>query len=314
MDVTDDLQTFWATLSEYLDMALFHLGDTPVSAYSLIKLAIFVVVAFWISKVLRMGMRRVLTARGATQTATIYTLDRLLNYVVLTLGVFIGLSAIGIDFTTFAVVAGALGVGIGFGLQPLVANFVSGIILLLDRSIKVGDFIELESGVTGRVTNISMRTTLINTNDNVDLLIPNSEFTTGRVVNWTLGEEATRLHIPFGVAYGTDKEKVRSAVLEAAERVDAEFAYLADRKPQVWFVEFGDSSLNFELLVWLGSTNVRRPGAVKAAYLWEIHSALERYAIEVPFPQRDLHLKSLFGLDAEDARAFLAERVRSTGG
>jgi len=306
--VTDDLHAFWATLDQYLAMPLFHLGHTAVSTYALIQLSIFVIAAFWISKIARMGLRRVLTSRGATQTATIYTLDRLLNYIVLTLGVFIGLSAIGIDFTTFAVVAGALGVGIGFGLQPLVANFVSGIILLIDRSIKVGDFIELESGVTGRVTNISMRTTLINTNDNVDLLIPNSEFTTGRVVNWTLGEEATRLHIPFGVAYGTDKENVRAAALEAAERVDPQFAYLSERKPQVWFVEFGDSSLNFELLVWLGSTNVRRPAAVRAAYLWEIHSALERYAIEVPFPQRDLHLKSLFGLDAEAARDFVAQR------
>ena len=308
--MTQDLQGYWAAVSGYLDTALFRLGNTSVSTNSLIQLAIFVVVAFWISKVARLGMRRVLTGRGATQQATIYTLDRLLNYLILTLGVFLGLSAIGIDFTTFAVVAGALGVGIGFGLQPLVANFVSGIILLLDRSIKLGDFIELESGITGRVTNISMRTTLINTNDNVDLLIPNSEFTTGRVVNWTLGEEATRQHIPFGVAYGTDKERVRTAALEAAECVDPEFAYLADRNPQVWFVEFGDSSLNFELLVWLGSANVRRPAAVRAAYLWEIHSALERYGIEVPFPQRDLHLKSLFGLDATDAREFLTERLR----
>lgn len=312
--MTERLLTFWTALSDYFGMPLFRVGHTPISASSLIQLAIFIVVAFWISKVARMGLRRILTARGAAQTATIYTLDRLLNYLILALGVLIGLSAIGIDFTTFAVVAGALGVGIGFGLQPLVANFVSGIILLLDRSIKVGDFIELESGVTGRVTNISMRTTLVNTNDNVDLLIPNSEFTTGRVVNWTLNEEATRLHIPFGVAYGTSKEKVQAAALEAAERVGPEYAYLPGRQPQVWFVEFGDSSLNFELLVWLGADNVRRPAAVKAAYLWEIHSALERYAIEVPFPQRDLHMKSLFGLTADDAIEFLSARARDSAG
>lgn len=304
----DDVETYLEALSGYLSTALFHLGDTPVTTFSLIKLSIFVLIAFWVSKISRLGMRGVLMRRG-TESATIYTLDRLVNYAILTLGMVVGLSSIGIDFTTFAVVAGALGVGIGLGLQPLVANFVSGVILLLDRSVKVGDFIELESGVTGRVTQINMRTTLVNTNDNVDLLIPNSELTTGRVVNWTLGDEATRLHIPFGVAYGTDKEVVKRAALEAAERVPEEFASLPERAPQLWFVEFGDSSLNFELLVWLGPQNVRRPGAVKAAYLWEIHSALERHRIEVPYPQRDLHVRSLFGLNTDEALDFLSERA-----
>jgi small-conductance mechanosensitive channel len=302
-----ELLEAWALVAEYLSVPLFHLGSTAVTSFSLIKLATFLVVAFWVSKAARVALRRVLARRNA-QNATVFTLDRLLNYTILTIGLLLGLSAVGIDFTTFAVLAGALGVGIGFGLQPLVANFVSGIILLLDRSIKITDFIELESGVMGQVKTISMRTTMITTNDNVDILIPNSEFTTGRVVNWTLGEEATRIHIGFGVAYGSDKEIVKTAALEAAERVPAEMAYLPDRKPQVWFVEFGDSSLNFELLVWLGPHNVRRPSAVKAAYLWEIHSALDRHDVEVPFPQRDLHLKSLLGLSEDDARALLVGR------
>ncbi len=303
----NELRDAWQTISHYLGIPLFHLGDAAITTFALIKLAVFVLVAFWISKIARAAMRRMMSARS-TQQATIYTLDRLLAYTIVTIGVFVGLSALGIDFTTFAVVAGALGVGIGLGLQPLIANFVSGVILLLDRSIKVSDYIELESGVMGQVKTINMRTTMITTNDNVDILIPNSEFTTGRVVNWTLGEEATRLHIPFGVAYGTDKEVVRAAALEAAERVPSDMAYLPDRKPQVWFVAFGDSSLDFELLIWLGPSNLRRPTAVKAAYLWEIHSALERHGIEVPFPQRDLHLKSLFGLTAVEARTFLATR------
>jgi len=297
------------TGSDFLSRPLFKLGSAPISTSSLIKLAAFLLVAFWASKVARLALKRVLARRHLAQ-ATLYALDRLLNYTILTIGTLIGLSAVGIDFTTFAVLAGALGVGIGFGLQPLVANFVSGIILLLDRSIKIADFIELESGLTGQVKIISMRATTITTNDNVDILIPNSEFVTGRVVNWTLYEEGMRLHIPFGVAYGSDKELVKTAALEAAESVPKEFAYHAGRKPQVWFVEFGESSLNFELLVWLGPQNVRRPSAVKAAYLWEIHSALERHGVEVPFPQRDLHLKSLLGMTADEARALLAQRAK----
>ena len=296
------------TGSDFLSRPLFKLGSAPISTSSLIKLAAFLLVAFWASKVARLALKRVLARRHLAQ-ATLYALDRLLNYTILTIGTLIGLSAVGIDFTTFAVLAGALGVGIGFGLQPLVANFVSGIILLLDRSIKIADFIELESGLTGQVKIISMRATTITTNDNVDILIPNSEFVTGRVVNWTLYEEGMRLHIPFGVAYGSDKEMVKNAALEAAESVPKEFAYHAGRKPAVWFVEFGESSLNFELLVWLGPQNVRRPSAVKAAYLWEIHSALERHGAEVSFPQRDLHLKSLLGMTADEARAFLTQRA-----
>jgi len=299
----------WRTVSDYLSTPLFKLGTAPISTSSMIKLAAFLLAAFWVSKVARLALERVL-ARRRLARATLYALDRLLNYTILTVGVLIGLSAIGIDFTTFAVLAGALGIGIGFGLQPLVANFVSGIILLLDRSIKITDFIELESGLMGQVKTISMRATTITTNDNVDILIPNSEFVTGRVVNWTLYEEGMRLHIPFGVAYGSDKELVKTAALEAAESVPKEFAYHAGRKPQVWFVEFGESSLNFELLVWLGPQNVRRPSAVKAAYLWEIHSALERHGVEVPFPQRDLHLKSLLGMTADEARALLAQRAK----
>jgi len=215
------------TASDFLSRPLFNLGTAPISTSSLIKLAAFLLAAFWISKVARLALKRVLARRRLAQ-ATLYALDRLLNYTILTIGILIGLSAIGIDFTTFAVLAGALGVGIGFGLQPLVANFVSGIILLLDRSIRVTDFIELESGPMGQVKMINMRTTTITTNDNVDILIPNSELTTGRIVNWTLFEEAMRLHIPFGVAYGSDKEVVRTAALEAAE------TYMAKRAPRLF--------------------------------------------------------------------------------
>jgi small-conductance mechanosensitive channel len=183
-----------------------------------------------------------------------------------------------------------------------VGSFVSGIILLVERSLRVGDFIELESGIMGEVRQINIRSTMITTNDNVDVLVPNTEFVVGRVINWTLQEEVRRLHIPFGVAYGSDKERVRAAALEAASQVPADMACLSERAAQVWLVRFGDSSLDFELLVWLGAGNIRRPKAVTAAYLWEIHSALERYGIEVPFPQRDLHLKSYFGLSGEAAR------------
>ena len=132
-------------------------------------------------------------------------------------------------------------------------------------------------------------------------MVPNSEFVNGRVTNWTMREAHRRVHIPFGVAYGTDKELVRKAALEAASDVPVTLKSNSLRQPQLWFVEFGDSSLNFELVVWLNPEAVKSPGAVHAKYLWEIDDKLRKYGIEVPFPQRDLHLRTVFGKNTEDS-------------
>lgn len=140
-----------------------------------------------------------------------------------------------------------------------------------------------------------MRSTLINTTDNIDIIVPNSQLVSGQVTNWTLREAYRRIHVPFGVAYGSDKEAVRVAVLEAADAVPYTLRGISGREPQVWLVKFGDSSLDFELVVWLTPDAVKRPSTVQAAYMWEIESALVRHRIEIPFPQRDLHLRSVFG-------------------
>ena len=159
--------------------------------------------------------------------------------------------------------------------------------------------------MVGEVREINMRSTRITTNDNIDILVPNSEFVNGRVVNWTLDEAYRRIHVPFGVAYGSDKDTVRQAVLEAAERVPYTLRGVEGRIPQVWFVKFGDSSLDFELVVWLIPEAVKRPSMVQAAYLWEIHTSLSEHNLEVPLPQRDVHFRSVFGLKDELARKWL---------
>lgn len=123
-------------------------------------------------------------------------------------------------------------------------------------------------------------------------MVPNSEFVNGRVTNWTMRDTYRRVHIPFGVAYGSDKNLVKEAVLEAANKVPHTLTGTSHRPPQVWLTEMGDSALNFELVVWLKPEAVNRPGAVKAAFNWEIHSALLAAGLEIPFPQRDLHIRS----------------------
>ena len=217
---------------------------------------------------------------------------RLTHYAIIIIAVLIALSSIGLDFSNLALVAGALGVGIGFGLQSIVSNFVSGLIILFEHSLRVGDYIELDTGLTGTVKSINVRSTLINTNDNIDIVVPNSEFVTTRLTNWTLGERILRVRIPFGVAYGSDKELVKKAAEEAAAEVSYTLTNMKGREPDVWLIDFGDSSLNFLLLVWVNRQGAKRPTRTRAAYLWALESKLTEYGIEIPFPQRDLNLRS----------------------
>ncbi len=291
-----------ASILNLLGASLFEINETPVTTLGLLRVLLILTATLWASRLVRRAIQRLGERRNGWNQSALYTFGRLVHYVILTIGIIIGLSSIGIDFTKFALFVSALGVGIGFGLQTLISNFVAGLIILFEKSLKVGDFVELESGVTGEVKEINMRSTLITTNDNIDILVPNSEFVGGRVINWTLREAYRRVRVPFGVAYGSDKEQVKKAGLEAAEKVPWTLSKVAGRQPQVWLVEFGDSSLNFELVVWLTPEAVKRPGAVSAAYLWEIESKLKEYNIEIPFPQRDLHLRSAFGLKDKEAR------------
>ena len=293
MDTTRNVaEHTWQAAWGWLGVTLFEVGDTPVTTLGIIRLILIVTIAWWISKFARRGLDRVSTMRPNLNRASVYTLNRLLHYTILTVGFLVGLSSIGIDLSKFALFASALGVGVGFGLQTLVSNFIAGLMLLFEKSLKVGDFIELESGIIGEVREINIRSTLITTNDNIDIVVPNSVFVNGHVMNWTMRDVYRRIHVPFGVAYGTDKELVRKAVLEAANSISHTLTIDEKRKPQVWLTGFGDSSLNFELIVWLTSEAVKRPGAVQADYLWAIETALKKHNIEIPFPQRDLHLRS----------------------
>jgi small-conductance mechanosensitive channel len=268
------------------------LGSIKVSVGSLLGGLLLFVLFVLITWVLKRLLHRFAKRNQYVNQSTLYTVERLLHYLLLVIGLLWALDVAGIPIAKMTVFAGALGVGLGFGLQAIFNNFVSGVILLFDRSLKVGDFVELASGVHGHVREIRIRATLISTNDNIDILVPNSEFVNGRVVNWTLREASRRQKIPFGVAYGTDKERVKQAALEAAAEVSFTLTNDGARAPQVWMTGFGDSSLNFELVVWLNAEATRRVGAVTSAYYWALHTALEKHGVELPFPQRDLHVKS----------------------
>ena len=285
----------------------FQLGEISFSVGGLVAAALTLFAAWLLSRAMQRAFHRHAGQRQPRSRAAIYTLSRLAKYGLYTVGLLLALSFLGIPTSRFAVLVGALGVGLGFGLQAIFSNFVSGIILLFERSLRVGDFVELESGLRGEVRDINIRSTLISTNDNIDILVPNSEFVSGRVVNWTHGDGSRRLRIPFGVAYGSDKDLVKKAAVEAAAAVPFTLALEGGRRPQVWLVGFGDSSLQFELVVWLTPEATKRPGAVNASYMWALETALCKYGLEIPFPQRDLNVRSLFGARGEAGLALLRD-------
>ncbi len=284
---------FLDAMREWLTTPVFTVGGSPINALRLVSIAVIIFVVWWASVLVEASLQR-LAARGARQglsASAFYTLGRIVRYTVLVIGTLVGLSFLGVDFTNLAIVGGAIGVGVGIGLQNLFANLVSGIVILLEKTLKVGDFVDLQSGVVGRVTEISMRYTRVTTNDLVDIIVPNSEFTNGRVINWSFGENNRRIHVPFGVAYGSDKALVKEAGIAAARAIKGTIDE-DGRRPDVWLVSFGDSSLNFELVVWVTDQLLMSPGATNAKYMWAIEDELRKRKIEIPFPQRDLHLRT----------------------
>ncbi|MGY0620151.1 mechanosensitive ion channel family protein [Lysobacter sp. A378] len=302
----------WLGLQPLLDYRLISLGGFQLTVGGLVAAVLAVLAAQLLSMLLRRALVRYGKQRQNVNHAAIYAVSRVAHYLLLLIGVMVALRLTGVPIGEFAVFAGALGIGLGFGLREIFANFIGGLVLLFDQSLKVGDFIELDADVRGTVRDINMRATRIITNDNIDILVPNAEFMTGRVVNWTHRDVLRRMRVPFKVAYGVDKELVKKAALEAAAKVPFTLAMEGRHRPQVWLADFGDGAVEYLLAVWLTEEATKRNAAIKAAYLWELDTAFKRHGIEIPLPQRDLHLRSVFGLSGEDAIALLrGQRISS---
>lgn len=278
-------------LDDWFQLKLLEIGDYVLTLGELFGFLLIIAVTLVLSRWLSRALTKVVGSRSRISPSQLYTFTRLMSYSILAIGFLMALASLGVSFDRMLLVAGALGVGIGFGLQNIANNFVSGIIILFEKSLRVGDFVELESGLLGEVKEINIRSTLLKTMDNADILVPNSEFINGRVNNWTLKDDERRFSIPFGVAYGSDTDKVVEIVAAAARELTLTFEK-GDRQTFVVMKEFGDSSLNFALSVWVRGEAIKRPGLVKSEYLLAINKALVANQIEIPFPQRDLHLRS----------------------
>jgi len=267
----------------------------------LVSAGVILLIAFAAHWLVTRSLRRV-RERSDRSRQAIYLLERLAGYGIIVVGIMSALSAAGLNLSSLTVFAGALGIGVGLGLQGVVKEFVSGLFLIFDRMVSVGDYIEIEDiGIRGAIMEIGPRATRVRTNDNVNVLVPNSRFIEQPVTNWTMKGDTRRIHVPFTVAYGSDRGQVRDAVLAAARASPFTLPETEARKSQVWLVAFGDRGLSFELVVWPTRDAVKRPAAMHAAYTWLIADALDAAGVEVPVPQTDLRLRTAFGLDGEEA-------------
>jgi potassium-dependent mechanosensitive channel len=217
------------------------------------------------------------------------SINRLVHYAIITVGVVIALAVLGVELQNFAIVAGALGIGVGFGLQNVVNNFASGLILLFERPVRVGDTVVVDD-VWGTIQKIGLRSTVMVTFDQSEMIVPNADLVSEKVTNWTLSSPTARIILPVGVAYGSSISQVLKILVDSAFAHDA---VLKEPPPEGLFVGFGDSSLDFELRVWV--SNIRQRLQVRSVTLTEVERRLAEAGIEIPFPQRDLHLRSVDG-------------------
>jgi small-conductance mechanosensitive channel len=261
----------------FFDYQLFRIGDTSVTAASLAAAVVVLIVSYVLARIARRLVTDRMLSRTHLSTGVRYMLGRFTGYLVLVLGAIVALQTIGIRATTLTAFGAALGVGIGFGLQDVVKNFVAGLILLIERPFQVGDRLEVQ-GVAAEVVEIRSRATVLRTNDDVHLIVPNSRFTNETIVNRSYDRPLYRCRAPVAVDTGSDPHAVEEALLEAARRCDG---VLGDPAPSVRFRAYGDSGLKFELLCWTDKL-FHRPGALVSRLNFEIYEALTRRGIQLP--------------------------------
>lgn len=279
-----------------LDSVGVDWGDGRLSILSVLKTAMLLTITLWVARSLSNLMDRRIQKVSELTPSLQVLFGKVARIALYILAASIALSGLGIDLTALTVLSGALGVGLGFGLQKVVSNFISGIIILVDQSIKPGDTISL-GDTFGWIRELRSRFVSVVTRDGREFLIPNEDFITQRVINWSFSDKFVRLDVDFGVSYDSDPHEVSRVAIEAAEGVER--VDTIRKGPVCWMTEFGESSLNFKLRFWIsdpqeGLTNIR--GKVLLA-LWD---ALTENNISIPYPHRELVVKSPLPVTAID--------------
>ena len=289
--------------------------NAPLPGVTLSLVQIFLLIAlliavFWISSRTKRFLFNRFLAKSGLDRSLQYAIAQIVSNIVLIVGIFIVLDNAGIHLGALTVFAGAVGVGVGFGLQNIASNFISGLVILAERPITVGDRVEV-AGIAGQVQHIRARSTVIVTNDNITMIVPNTKFIDSPVTNWTYGDPRVRFRLPVGVAYGSDVNKVREALLAAAsENANT----LKDPAPSVFLEKFGENSIDFELVVWSSEMSYR-PRRYRSDLNFAMEQKLREAGIEIAFPQRDLHIRSgVLKVQNVDAANRSASRTHSSRG
>lgn len=279
--------SFISKVKEVMNFVIFDIQGSNFTLLTLIYLIVSSIVLVISSKRFTRFLEHKFLANRITEKGARLAIVTIVHYLILLFGFLFIFKSAGFDLGAFSWLLGALGVGLGFGLQNITSNFVSGIIILFERPIKIGDRIQV-GDISGDVIAISMRSTTIITNDNISIIVPNSKFINDDVINWSHNDRRVRLRYPIGVAYKENPEQVKSVVLQVA---NTHSGILKDPPPMLLFSEYGDSSLNFELVVWT-STYIQKPAVLKSELYYLLFKEFEKHGIEIPFPQRDIHIRS----------------------
>jgi small-conductance mechanosensitive channel len=269
---------------------LFSLGESTLTVQTLIILLFSLFLLFYLSSKLKKLLVNKIFPRYGLAHGISQAIAAIIRYIILILGLIVIIQASGIDLSALGILMGALGVGIGFGLQNITNNFISGVVILFERPIKVGDRVEVVGDISGDIVKISARATTIITNDNIAVVVPNSDFINSTVINWSLNDRNVRFNFPVGVAYKEDPARIRQLLIEVAK---ANPGIHDNPAPDVLFDEFGDSSLNFILRVWTSEYS-NKPKVLKSQLYYAIFEKFREHGVEIPFPQRDVYLKSGF--------------------
>ena len=286
-EVWTNIKAFFISVGEVFTTTLFKLGQSDITLGTLFYFIFGFIILTYLGRRFRDLLVDKILLKANVDRGARNSIGLISRVLFMFIGSIVIIQSAGIDMSSLSLLAGALGVGIGFGLQNITDNFISGIIILFEKPIKVGDRIVV-GNTEGDVINISVRATTILTNENVSIIVPNSEFISSRVINWSHNNRNIRFDIPVGVSYSEDPEVVRKVLLEVAERNEN---VLKKPEARVFFDEFADSSLNFTLAVWT-SKYTDKPRILKTELYFEIFKQFKKEGIEIPFPQRDVYIKS----------------------
>lgn len=285
--IESEVKSIWKSIQEILEYHILEIGGYHLSIFNILVVLVILVVAKLITSNLARYLKNRITQQDDPSDGKALALIQIGKYIIYLLAILLAVRSIGFDVTPILLGSSALFVGLGFGLQDAFKDFISGLILLFEGDMLIGDIIEFENGILGKVREIKLRTSKIKTRDGIVIFVPNSQLTNNRVINWTNSNVLTRFNISVGVAYGSDTKLVENILLEVANE---EKTVNTRIKPFVRFLDFGDSSLDFEIHFW--SEEVWRIEFIKSRMRFAIDKKFREHNVTIPFPQRDLHVKS----------------------